>query len=136
MIHIALHAAFWWSLLGLGIGLFWIGLSTSVGAGATVNVAAATILNNVGQASAIDLFMVADAALQTVQVLVTAGGQQSVPVAQSTPLNTAAGAGQGPKLDEDMLCSFAVPGGSVVQSNVTNGGGAAGIHRFRARGSP
>lgn len=106
------------------------GVSAAIGAGATVNLFAGRPIEFLGQPSNVTLLANGDAAGLTGQVLINVGGNQSAPVAAGTPLNTAAAAGQGPKNDEDVLATFAVPSGARLQFNVTATG--ATTARYRA----
>lgn len=108
------------------------GVSASVAAGATTNLALGRPIEFVGVASRLQLFIVADAALQTVQLLLNVGGTQLAPVAAGSPVNVASVAGAGPKLDEDLIADVAVPAGARLQLNLTNGAAAAVISRYRA----
>lgn len=112
------------------------GVGISIGAGATTNLFAGRPIEFLGVASTVRLFLNADAALMTVQCLINQGGNQLAPIASGTPVNTAAAAGQGPKEDEDRISDFAVPAGARLQLNVTNGGGAAAVARYRAMINP
>lgn len=112
------------------------GTGVSVGAGATTNVALGRPIEFLGVASVVLLYAIADAALFTIQVLSNLGGQQLAPIASGVPVNTAAAAGQGPKIDEDVIAQFPIPAGARTQINVTNGGGAAANFRWRAQISP
>lgn len=108
------------------------GQSVSVAAAATANLFAGRPIEFLGTPSNVTLLSAADAALQTCQVLINVGGQQLAPVAAGTPINVAPAAGQGPKNDEDVIATYAVPPGARSQFNVTNGSGAAVITRYRA----
>lgn len=112
------------------------GVSVSIAAAATTNVFLNRPIEFLGVPSNITLLAAADAALQTGQVLINVGGQQLVPVAAGTPINTASAAGAGPKNDEDVLQQYAVPAGARSQFNITNGAGAAVISRYGALITP
>jgi hypothetical protein len=108
------------------------GTNTSVGAGATVNLFAGRPVEFIGQPSQMSLYLTADAAAATCQLLVNVGGNQLAPVAPNQPINVASAAGAGPKADEDLMATFAVPAGARLSLNVTNGAGAANPIRYRA----
>ena len=108
------------------------GNSASVPAGATVNLFSGRPVEFLGSDSNVELLLAADAALVTAAVLVNRGGVQMAPISSGMPVNTAAAAGEGPKADEDRVAVFAVPAGSRLQLNVTNGGAAATNVRYRA----
>lgn len=108
------------------------GFGLSVAAAATSNLFAGRPIEFLGAPSTVTLLTIADAALQTQQVLINIGGNQMAPLAAGTPVNAAAAAGQGPKNDEDVMCTFAVPAGARLQLNITNPSGAAVISRYRA----
>jgi hypothetical protein len=108
------------------------GQSTSVPAGATSNVFLGRPIEFLGQPTNVTLLATADAPLQSAQILINIGASQMAPIASGVPLNVAAAAGSGPKNDEDVMATFAVPAGARLQMNVTNNGGAAVINRWRA----
>jgi hypothetical protein len=108
------------------------GASVSVAAGATSNIFAGRPIEFLGAPSTVTLLLTADAALLTSQVLINIGGNQMAPLAAGTPVNVASAAGAGPKNDEDVVCTFAVPAGARLQCNITNPTGGAIISRYRA----
>jgi hypothetical protein len=113
-----------------------IGTSVSVGGGATVNVALGTLVEFIGTPSVLNLWATSDSVAATpisVQLLVNVGATQIVPIAAGSPVNIAASAGLGPKLDEDQIAAnIALPQGSRVQFNVTNPAAGAIVFRWRA----
>lgn len=113
-----------------------VGQSVSVAAGATVNVALGTLLEFQGVPAVLNLWATSDAAAatpETVQLLVNIGATQIVPIAAATPVNIAAAAGLGPKLDEDQIgANIPLPAGSRVQLNVNNPAAGAVVFRWRA----
>jgi hypothetical protein len=114
-----------------------VGASNSIAASATTNVALGTLLEFQGVPAVLNLWATSDAAaatIMTVQLLVNVGATQIVPIASGTPVNIAASAGLGPKLDEDQIAaSIALPAGSRVQLNVTNPlSSGAVVFRWRA----
>ena len=110
--------------------------AAAVAAGATTNLFAGRPIEFLGVASNVRLFIVADAALVTCQVLINQGGNQLAPIASGTTVNVASVAGAGPKEDEDRMADFAVPAGARLQLNSTNGGAGATNIRFRALITP
>lgn len=108
----------------------------SIAAGATTNVALGTLLEFQGVPAVLNLWATSDAAAatpETVQLLVNIGATQIVPIAAATPVNIAATAGLGPKLDEDQIgANIPLPAGSRVQLNVTNPAAGAVVFRWRA----
>ncbi len=109
------------------------GLSLSIPANSTVNVFTGRPIEFIGQPSVARLLAVADASGLNFSWLINVGGVQSAPIAPSTPINTAAAAGQGPKDDEDTMASgVALPAGARSQLNVTNTTGSAIVFRYRA----
>lgn len=109
------------------------GNAVSIAAGATVNLFAGRPIEFIGAPSTAQLWLVADSAGATCAMLINVGGVQSAPIAAGTTVNVAAGAGQGPKFDEDLLQDgIPLPAGSRNQLNVTNTGASADVVRFRA----
>lgn len=108
------------------------GVSTSVAANATSNAFSGRPIEFIGSPSNATLLLVSDAAGQTAQVLINVGGQQMVPLASGTPINVAPAAGVGPKNDEDVMATIALPAGSRNQLNISNSTGAAVVSRYRA----
>lgn len=110
-----------------------VGTSVSVGATSTVNVALGTLVEFIGAPSVLNLWATSDSVAATpitAQLLVNVGATQIVPIASGTPVNIAAAAGLGPKLDEDQLAAnVALPAGARVQLNISNP--AAGAINFR-----
>jgi len=113
-----------------------VGTSTSISANTTTNVVTGTLLEFVGVPSVLNLWATSDSVAATpitVQLLINIGATQIVPIAASSPVNIAASAGLGPKLDEDQIASnIALPAGARVQFNVTNPAGGAIVFRWRA----
>lgn len=109
------------------------GAALSVGAGATANIFAGRPIEFLGAPSVVRLLLTSDAATQTAQWLINVGGVQLAPLASGMPINVSAAAGSGPKDDEDTVAAgVAVPAGARSQLNISNGGGAAVISRYRA----
>jgi hypothetical protein len=109
------------------------GLSVSIPANSTTNVFLGRPIEFIGQPSTARLLAVADAAGLNFNWLINVGGVQLAPIAPSTPVNTAAAAGQGPKDDEDTVATgVALPAGARSQLNVTNTTGAPIVFRYRA----
>lgn len=115
------------------------GTSTSVAAGATVNVFLGRPVEFLGVPTMMRLLMASDPVLAglnlTAQLLINVGAAQSVPLAAGAPINAnAAGVfGLGPKDDEDTLIpQVAIPAGARLQLNVTNPGAGAVAVRYRA----
>ncbi len=82
----------------------------------------------IGKASNVELHAVADVAGDTMAFNRTTGGDSSILVPAGSPLNGAAAAGQGPKLDEDLVGSWPIPAGSHLLVQVI--GVAAHTGRF------
>lgn len=107
--------------------------SSSIAAGATVNMFLGRPIEFIGSASVARLLMAADAALMSVQWLINIGGEQKVPIASGTSVNVASSPGAGPKDDEDVMAAgIPMPAGSRNQLNVTNGAATATLTRYRA----
>lgn len=109
----------------------------------TYTIPAGGVLNNalqglsvefVGKASVVRLFGVADVAGDTMSLTRTTGGDSQVLVDAGSPLNGAAAAGQGPKLDEDFIGEWPVPAGSHLVLGVV--GTAAHVGRFAVELTP
>lgn len=109
------------------------GLQVSIPANSTTNVFLGRPIEFIGVPSVGRLLLIGDAIGLQAQWLINVGGQQLVPIAASTPVNTSAAAGQGPKDDEDtMATNVAIPAGARNQLNITNTTGAAINVRYRA----
>lgn len=105
----------------------------SIPATSTVNVVAGHPIEFIGVPSITRLLAIADAIGVQMQFLINVGGDQKVPIAATTSVNTAAGAGQGPKDDEDTMANrVPLPAGSRNQWNFTNTTAAAINIRWRA----
>jgi hypothetical protein len=109
------------------------GVQASIPANSTVNVFLGRPIEFIGSPSVGRLLAIGDAIGLQLQWLINVGGQQLVPIAAGTPLNTSAAAGQGPKDDEDTYATnVAIPAGARNQLNITNTTGAAINVRYRA----
>lgn len=113
-----------------------VGTSVSIAATTTTNVVLGTLIEFIGSPSVLNLWATSDSVAATpitVQLLVNIGATQIVPIAASSPVNIAATAGLGPKLDEDQIgANIPLPAGSRVQFNVTNPAAGAIVFRWRA----
>jgi hypothetical protein len=109
------------------------GVAASVGIGATVNLflGRASEFPGGGQPLTEQLFLDADAPGLTVSMLQNVGSTPLAPVQSGTTINAATAAGVGPKLDEDLIGTFAVPVGARQALNVTNATAAAIVVRYR-----
>lgn len=103
-------------------------------AGIIANALAGLGVEFVGKASNIGLFGVADVAGDTISFNYTVGGDSKILVPGGSPINGAAAAGQGPKLDEDGIGTWPVPAGSHLVLGVV--GVAAHTGRFAVEVSP
>lgn len=108
------------------------GAESSVAATSTANIFLGRPIEFLGAPSTVTLLATADAAGQSGQVLINVGATQMAPVAAGVPLPVASVAGAGPKNDEDVIATFAVPAGARLQFNVTNPSGAAVKTRYKA----
>jgi hypothetical protein len=109
------------------------GVAASVAAGATTNIFLGTASEFPGGGAALteQLFLDADAPGVTVSMLQNIGGMPLAPIQSGVTVNAAAAPGVGPKLDEDLMGTFAIPVGARQSLNVTNTGAAAVIVRYR-----
>lgn len=109
------------------------GVAASVGAGLTVNLFLGRASEFPGGSSPLteQLFLDADAPGVTVSMLQNVGSTPLAPVQSGTTINAATAAGVGPKLDEDLMGTFAIPAGARQALNVTNTTAAAVVVRYR-----
>jgi hypothetical protein len=109
------------------------GVAASVGAGGTTNLflGRASEFPGGGAPLTEQLFITADALGVTVSMLQNVGGTPLAPVQAGTTVNVAAAQGEGPKLDEDLLGTFAVPVGARQALNVFNTTAGAIVVRYR-----
>lgn len=109
------------------------GVAASVAAGATTNLFLGSASEFPGGNAPLteQLFLTADAPGLTVAMLQNVGSTPLAPIQSGVTVNTAAAAGEGPKLDEDLMGTFAIPVGARQALNVTNTTAAAVVVRFR-----
>lgn len=109
------------------------GVAASVAAGATTNLflGRASEFPGGGAPLTEQLFMDADAPGVTASMQQNVGSVPLAPVQSGTTVNAASAPGVGPKLDEDLMGTFAVPAGARQALNATNTGAAAVIVRYR-----
>lgn len=112
------------------------GVAQSVGAGGNVNLFLGRASEFPGGQAALteQLFMDADAPGLTVSLAQNVGGTPLAPIQGGTPINCSSSdplGGTGPKLNEDLVGTFAVPSGCRQALNVYNSNTAAVIVRYR-----
>ena len=109
------------------------GVAASVAAGATTNLFLGRLSEFPGGSAPLteQIFADADAAGVTISMLQNVGSTPLAPIQSGTTLNAASAAGIGPKLDEDLLGTFAVPVGARQALNATNTTAGAVIVRYR-----
>ena len=109
------------------------GVAASVGAGLTVNLFLGRASEFPGGNAPLteQLFLDADATGITVSMLQNVGSTPLAPVQSGTTVNAATAPGVGPKLDEDLMGTFAIPVGARQALNVTNTSAAAVVVRYR-----
>ena len=109
------------------------GVAQSVGAGATVNLFLGRASEFPGGSAPLteQLFLDADAAGITASMQQNVGSVPLAPVQSGTTVNAATAPGVGPKLDEDLMGTFAVPAGARQALNVTNTSAASVVVRYR-----
>jgi|SRR5215469_2976315 len=109
------------------------GVAASVAAGATTNLFLGRLSEFPGGSTPLteQIFADADAAGVTISMLQNVGSTPLAPIQSGTTLNAASAAGIGPKLDEDLLGTFAVPVGARQALNATNTTAGAVIVRYR-----
>lgn len=109
------------------------GVSQSVPAGGNVNVFLGRASEFPGgqQALTQQLFMDADVPGMTVSLNQNVGGTPLAPIQSGTPINSLSQGGSGPKLNEDLVGTFAVPVGCRQALNVYNSTAAAAVVRYR-----
>jgi|SRR5271166_2382024 len=109
------------------------GVAASVGIGATTNLFLGRASEFPGgqQPLTEQLFIDADAVGITASMQQNVGSVPLAPIQSGTTVNVASAAGVGPKLDEDLMGTFAVPVGARQALNVTNTSAAAVIVRYR-----
>lgn len=109
------------------------GVAASVGAGATTNLFLGRASEFPGGSSPLteQIFLTADALGVTVSMQQNVGSVPLAPVQSGTTVNVAAAPGDGPKLDEDLMGTFAIPAGARQALNVTNTSAAAIVVRYR-----
>lgn len=109
------------------------GVSASIGIGATVNLFLGRASEFPGGSAPLteQLFVDADAPGLTLSMLQNVGSTPLAPIQSGVTINAATAAGVGPKLDEDLMGTFAVPVGARQALNVTNPTAAAVVCRYR-----
>lgn len=109
------------------------GVAASVGAGLTTNLFLGRASEFPGGSSPLteQLFLDSDAPGVTVSMLQNVGSTPLAPVQSGTTVNAATAPGIGPKLDEDLMGTFAIPVGARQALNVTNTTAAAIVVRYR-----
>lgn len=109
------------------------GKADSIAAGATTNVFLGTASEFPGGNAPLteQLFITADAPGLTVAMNQNVGSTPLAPIQSGVSVNTAAAAGEGPKLDEDLMGTFAIPVGARQALNITNTTAAAVVVRYR-----